>query len=108
LRERSGAGASGCPPAAAAEDRFGGLTSPRTAVLREVDTAVIALGRVAADVEVLAPPELVEHTRVWVRRLNAAAIASASADKLPRLRHAVVKPDGQPSDATPARSIPTG
>ena len=28
-RERSGAGASGCSPAAAAEDRFGGLTSPR-------------------------------------------------------------------------------
>lgn len=92
---------------ASAEDRGDGRCLLRMTV-DDLDWAVIALGRVAADVEVLAPPELVEHTRVWVRRLNAAAIASASADKLPRLRHAVVKPDGQPSDATPARSIPTG
>jgi predicted DNA-binding transcriptional regulator YafY len=58
-----------------AEDRGDGRCLLRMTV-DDLDWAVFALGRLTADVEVLAPPELVEHTRNWARRLRAAAVAS--------------------------------
>jgi len=66
---------------ASADDRGDGRCLLRMTV-DDLDWAVFALGRIEADIEVLAPPELVEHTRAWARRLAAATTASPGASHL--------------------------
>lgn len=49
----------------------------------DLDWAVFALGRLAAGVEVLTPPELIEHTRAWARRLSCATDSARTRDTAP-------------------------